>query len=178
MISDGRDFGCFSTTIKRRRTDTLTTKDILNKGSVDDTNRRPRTDLGVNTKEIFIGMLKEIGFRPEGKIMINGLPRAIGNRKTRPLTPRRQDKKNTIKNIRKREATRTTSTDTKRKRRRVKPRNMIQKNGLGKRRKMRHDDCFYFIFEKIKLRNLLRQSLKILRKVFHYLNHYLFAHCL
>ena len=61
-ISDSRDFCCFPTTIKGRRTDTLTSKDILNKGSVDDTNRRPRTDLGVNTKEILIGMLKEVGF--------------------------------------------------------------------------------------------------------------------
>ena len=62
MISDGRNFGCFPTTIKRRGTDTLMTKDILNKRSVDDANRRSRTDLGVNTEKILIGMLEEISF--------------------------------------------------------------------------------------------------------------------
>jgi hypothetical protein len=42
--------------------------------------------------------------RPERKIVVNGLPRTIKNRETRPLIAfGRKEKKNTIKNKRKKE---------------------------------------------------------------------------
>jgi hypothetical protein len=66
--------------------------------------------------------------RPERKIVVNGLPRTIKNRETRPLTAfGRREKKNTIKNIRERERTRTTDAEG----RRVKNKDMMKKNFLS-----------------------------------------------
>jgi hypothetical protein len=43
-------------------------------------------------------MLEKMILRPERKIVVNGLPRTIKNRETRPLTAfGRKEKKNTIK---------------------------------------------------------------------------------
>jgi len=88
MVCDGRYFSSVSTTIKRRRTDTLTTKNIFNKRGVDNTSRRTRSNLKINTNKIKISVLKKMVLRPERKIMVNGFPRTSGDRKTRPLTTR------------------------------------------------------------------------------------------
>jgi hypothetical protein len=70
--------------------------------------------------------------RPERKIVVNGLPRTIKNRETRPLTAfGRKEKKNTIKNIRERERTRTTDAEGRIIRRRVKSKDMMKKNFLS-----------------------------------------------
>jgi hypothetical protein len=73
-------------------------------------------------------MLEKMIFRPEKKIVVNGLPRTIKNRETRPLTAfGRKDKKNTIKNIRERKRTRTIDAEG----RRVKSKDMMKKNLLS-----------------------------------------------
>jgi hypothetical protein len=64
MIGDGGDFGCIPSSIERRRTNTITTKDVLNEGGVDDTSRRTRTYLKVNTNKIIVGMLEKMMFGP------------------------------------------------------------------------------------------------------------------
>jgi hypothetical protein len=69
--------------------------------------------------------------RPERKIVVNGLPRTIKNRETRPLTALgTKEKTNTIKNIRERERTRTTDAEG-RIIRRVKSKDMMKKNVLS-----------------------------------------------
>jgi hypothetical protein len=88
-------------------------------------------------------VLEKMMFRPKGKIMINGLPRTMRNRKMRPLTTRRKEKKNTIEYVRKKKRTRTTN----RSRGRVETRDMSKKNSLSKRRKRSH-----FFLKKIFLR--------------------------
>jgi hypothetical protein len=59
-------------------------------------------------------MLEKMILRPERKIVVNGLPRTIKNRETRPLTAfGRKQKTNTIKNIRERERMSTTDAEEK-----------------------------------------------------------------
>lgn len=99
-VGDGRHLGCVPTTIKRRRTDTLASKHVLDKGGINNKGRRPGSDLAINTKEVVIGVLKEVMFRPEGKIMVDGLPRAVRDGETRPLATRRQDKMDPVEDIR------------------------------------------------------------------------------
>jgi hypothetical protein len=88
MISYSGDFSCIPTTIKRRRTDALTPKNIFNKRGVNETDGRTWTYFDVNTEKIVVSMLEKMMFRPESKIMINRFPRAIGDMKTRPLRTR------------------------------------------------------------------------------------------
>jgi hypothetical protein len=74
MVCYSRDLGGIPTTIKRGGTDTLTTKNILNKGSIYNTGIRTGSHLQVNTEEVIVSVLEEVVFRPDGKIMVNGLP--------------------------------------------------------------------------------------------------------
>ena len=114
-VSNRRDLSSVPPTIKGRRTNTLTTKDIFHKRGVHDPNIGTGACLDIDTEEIVIGVLEEVVFGPESKVVVDSLPRTLRDRKTGPLTTSGENKKDTIKDVRKREGTR--SPNRRRKRR-------------------------------------------------------------
>jgi hypothetical protein len=87
----------------------LTTKDILDKGGVHNPNVGTGACLDIDTEEIVISVLEKVVFGPESKVVVDGLPRTLRDRKTRPLTTRGENKEDTIKDIRKRKGTRSSN---------------------------------------------------------------------
>lgn len=99
-VRDSGHLGGLAATVNGRAPKAVSAPHILHKGRVDhQCSGRPLASLDVELYEIMESTLEYVQLGPDGKVVIDGLPRAALNVEMRPLAARSEDMGDTIENV-------------------------------------------------------------------------------